>query len=229
MSSPALSRHRVRPAAGRQTSGAAVPSPTASYRYDSVAGSWWWSPGMHDLLGLDPLREPGTESFLAVHHPGDAPRVIEAVTSACDSGRPFALETRVLHPTRAQRSVVLTGEPVRDATGAVCGVEGQVSDITGSRAQGADAVRALEAEVAQMRTAMASRAVIEQAKGVLMLLTNCGEQAAFDLLAHISSHTHRKVRDVAQLLTGSAAGRTRLPDDLGAILRDACPPGQPVG
>src|SRR5687767_9372282 len=59
-------------------------------------------------------------------------------------------------------------------------------------------VQALELEVAQLRTAMASRAVIEQAKGVLMLLTGCVEQVAFDLLTHISSHTHRKVRDIAQ-------------------------------
>ncbi|RBY96144.1 hypothetical protein DQ237_09700 [Blastococcus sp. TF02-8] len=93
----------------------------------------------------------------------------------------------------------------------------------------AERCRALEAEVAQLRTAMASRAVIEQAKGVLMLLTNCGEDGSFDLLAHISSHTHRKVRDVAQALVASATGRTRLPADLAAILRDACPPAQRPG
>ncbi|MCV2490997.1 ANTAR domain-containing protein [Geodermatophilus sp. YIM 151500] len=92
----------------------------------------------------------------------------------------------------------------------------------------AERVRALETEVAQLRTAMASRAVIEQAKGVLMLLTGCGEQAAFDLMAHISSHTHRKVRDVAHVLTASASGRTGLPDDVRAILRDACPPSVPL-
>jgi hypothetical protein len=61
-----------------------------------------------------------------------------------------------------------------------------------------------------------------------MVLTNCAEQTAFDLLAHISSHTHRKVRDVAQLLTQSAARRSALPEELAAILRDAMPPGQPV-
>lgn len=74
---------------------------------------------------------------------------------------------------------------------------------------------------------MASRAVIEQAKGILMLLTRCTEQAAFDLLSHMSSHTHRKVRAVAAALTGSAAGQA-LPGDLAAILRDACPPAQPM-
>ena len=87
-----------------------------------------------------------------------------------------------------------------------------------------DRVHELEVEVEQLRAAMASRAVIEQAKGVLMLLTGCGEQGAFDLLTHISSHTHRKVRDVAHELTSSAGGHCPLPDDIRAILRDACPP-----
>jgi hypothetical protein len=91
-----------------------------------------------------------------------------------------------------------------------------------------DRVHALELEVAQLRTAMASRAVIEQAKGVLMLLTGCAEQVAFDLLTHISSHTHRKVRDIAQDLVASATGRCPLPDDVRAILRDACPPSHPL-
>ncbi len=91
-----------------------------------------------------------------------------------------------------------------------------------------DRVHALEVEVAQLRTAMVSRAVIEQAKGVLMLLTGCGDQVAFDLLAHISSHTHRKVRDIAQELVASATGRSPLPDDVKAILRDACPPSTPM-
>ena len=92
----------------------------------------------------------------------------------------------------------------------------------------ADRVQALELEVAQLRTAMASRAVIEQAKGVLMLLTGCAERVAFDLLTHISSHTHRKVRDIASELVASATGRCPLPDDVKGILRDACPPSAPM-
>jgi hypothetical protein len=92
-----------------------------------------------------------------------------------------------------------------------------------------DRVRALELEVAQLRTAMASRAVIEQAKGVLMLLTGCADTVAFDLLTHISSHTHRKVRDIAAELVASATGRCPLPDDVKKILRDACPPSHPLG
>jgi hypothetical protein len=124
---------------------------------------------------------------------------------------------------------VLIGEPTMDA-GQIRAVEGICADVTDDRPAGdpSDRVAALQLEVNQMRTAMASRAVIEQAKGILMVLTTCGDQVAFDLLAHISSHTHRKVRDVASAITESAAGRTRLPDDIRNILRDACPPAQPM-
>ncbi|WP_409331119.1 ANTAR domain-containing protein [Trujillonella humicola] len=87
-----------------------------------------------------------------------------------------------------------------------------------------DRVRALETEVAQMRTAMASRAVIEQAKGILMLLAGCSDQVAFDVLTHISSTTHRKVRELAVAITDSACGRSPLPADVREAIRDVCPP-----
>jgi hypothetical protein len=87
-----------------------------------------------------------------------------------------------------------------------------------------DRVEDLEREVAQLRTAMASRAVIEQAKGILMLLTGCTERVAFDVLTHISSTTHRKVRDLAVAITDSACGRSALPADVQDAIRDVCPP-----
>jgi hypothetical protein len=113
--------------------------------------------------------------------------------------------------------------------GAVTAVQGMSIDLTDCPRPRDDEDRtgALEAEVAQMRAAMASRATIEQAKGILMLLTGCSDHVAFDLLAHISSHTHRKVRQVAESITESAAGHARLPDDVAAIVRDACPPATP--
>jgi hypothetical protein len=89
-------------------------------------------------------------------------------------------------------------------------------------------VGTMRTELEQLRAAMASRATIEQAKGVLMLLTTCSDQVAFALLTHISSHTHRKLRDVAQEITASAAGSAPLPADVRSLLRDACPPGKPL-
>jgi GAF domain-containing protein len=60
--------------------------------------------------------------------------------------------------------------------------------------------------VAQMQEAMASRAVIEQAKGVLMQVQGVGDEEAFELLRRASSHRNKKLRDVA---AGIVAGARR--------------------
>jgi hypothetical protein len=180
---------------------------------------------MFPALGFAPgAAEPCVELLLRHQHPDDRPVTLAALTAATDHGRPFCLEAR-LHSDERRWTVVLVGEPELDSAGAVTAVSGLVAPVTDS-CHGPDDHEALVTEIAQLRTAMASRAAIEQAKGIVMLLTGCGEQVAFNLLAHISSHTHRKVRDVAVAITESASGRGRLPADVQAILRDACPPGR---
>jgi AmiR/NasT family two-component response regulator len=51
-----------------------------------------------------------------------------------------------------------------------------------------------------LRTAMDSRAVIEQAKGIVMAERRCTADEAFDFLTRLSQETNRKVRDVAAAL-----------------------------
>jgi len=185
---------------------------------------------MYALLGV-PVdgSAPRTRLLLDLLHPSDRHRA-RAALAACAEERPFSIETRVTRPDGGLRTVVLVGEPVADDDGHVVAVDGVCVDLTdGRHGTEPDRVQELELEVAQLRTAMAGRAPIEQAKGILMLLTGCAEQTAFELLTHISSHTHRKVRDVAVALTGSAAGHGTLPDDISAILRDACPPAAARG
>jgi GAF domain-containing protein len=48
--------------------------------------------------------------------------------------------------------------------------------------------------------AMRSRAIIEQAKGILMSQRRCDASTAFSLLAQASQRSNRKVRDIAQSL-----------------------------
>jgi GAF domain-containing protein len=52
----------------------------------------------------------------------------------------------------------------------------------------------------QMRQAMQSRAVIEQAKGIIMRERNCTADEAFNILVQLSQQSHRKLREVAQML-----------------------------
>jgi GAF domain-containing protein len=61
----------------------------------------------------------------------------------------------------------------------------------------------------QLEAAMASRAVIDQAKGILMGQRRCSAQEAFDLLVELSQHSNRKLRTVAQALVDEAAGDGR--------------------
>jgi GAF domain-containing protein len=55
----------------------------------------------------------------------------------------------------------------------------------------------------QLQTAMESRAVIEQAKGVLMGQRRCTAEEAFDILVKLSQQSNRKLREVAQALVES--------------------------
>ena len=52
-------------------------------------------------------------------------------------------------------------------------------------------------ESMNLMAAMQSRAVIEQAKGVIMATSHCSEEQAFDLLRAQSQHENRKLRDIA--------------------------------
>ena len=57
---------------------------------------------------------------------------------------------------------------------------------------------------AQMATAMSSRAVIEQAKGILIAQQRISAQAAFDVLSRASQVSNRKLREVAQAIVDKA-------------------------
>ena len=199
------------------------------FRGDLATDQWWWSPELFALHGIPAGSVQPTVGLLLSHvHTADRPTVREALRVAGTAGIPVTREYRTLRLDGQQRTALLVCEPQTDPTGSVVALSGLVVDVTESRAAApaSDQVQRLETEVEQLRSAMASRAAIEQAKGILMLLMGCGDQVAFDLLAHISSHTHRKVRDVAVSIIESASGHSPLPDDVREILHDACPPSR---
>jgi GAF domain-containing protein len=60
----------------------------------------------------------------------------------------------------------------------------------------------MEQMAEHMQRAMRSRAVIEQAKGVIMATTHCDAEAAFQSLVDQSQHENRKLREVAEEIVG---------------------------
>ena len=59
----------------------------------------------------------------------------------------------------------------------------------------------------QMKEAMTNRAVIEQAKGIIMRDRRCSSDEAFDVLVRLSQQAHVKLREVAQRLVDDVTKR----------------------
>lgn len=68
----------------------------------------------------------------------------------------------------------------------------------------------------QMEQAMATRATIEQAKGILMAQRRCSAEDAFDLLVRASQRENTKLRDLARRVVEGTQSRGRPGDDAGA-------------
>ena len=74
----------------------------------------------------------------------------------------------------------------------------------------ADAHWQLGEQARNMRLAMDSRAVIEQAKGVLMAQRHVDSDQAFEILREASQRYNRKLREIAEgIVTGTQAKRDR--------------------
>jgi transcriptional regulator with GAF, ATPase, and Fis domain len=78
-----------------------------------------------------------------------------------------------------------------------------------------------------LRLAMASRAVIEQAKGVLLARHGCSPEDAFERLAAESQRTNRKLRDVARDVVAGAHRPAPDPAPPPAPLRERAGTGRP--
>ncbi|CAL9441126.1 ANTAR domain-containing protein [Streptomyces sp. enrichment culture] len=89
-------------------------------------------------------------------------------------------------------------------------------------AERADRMRTLEQEVGQLRHALASRPVIDQARGVLMALHSCTSNEAWHILREASQLSNTKLRTVAAaVVAGAGNGGPPPPPEVRAALRTA--------
>jgi GAF domain-containing protein len=80
----------------------------------------------------------------------------------------------------------------------------------------------------QLDAALRSRAVIDQALGILMAQQRCTAREAFDLLRQASQHRNRKLRDVAADVVTAGTGRPPDPPSFEIPGVDADPAAPPV-
>lgn len=109
--------------------------------------------------------------------------------------------------TRVGTLLVLADEP--DAFGdAEVWLADWVAAVAGGVLDASVRWNSAATETRQLRTAMSSRAVIEQAKGILMARDRVDDDAAFALLRVESQTSNRRLRDVAVSVVEEASGTT---------------------
>jgi len=161
---------------------------TFAYRYDT--DTWTWSDTVAKMHGYEPGEvQPTTEVVLSHKHPDDLARVKALLKQ---SSAPFSSRHRIRTTTGETRKVVVVGAAVADPDGRIVATQGFYVDVT--EAFHAD----LQQEVGnELQVIVAHRAVIEQAKGMLMVIYELDAESAFGIMARLSQHLNVKVHDLA--------------------------------
>ncbi|MEU4386063.1 PAS and ANTAR domain-containing protein [Promicromonospora sp. NPDC023805] len=177
--------------------------PVGRYRLELATGQWAWSDEVYVMHGFEPGQiVPTTPLMLSHKLPDDRARVDGLLRRAAETGQPFSSVHRIRDAQGKTRTLAVTGQGRRDpATGRVTELFGYFIDVTESHREAAarDATASIQASAER-------RAVIEQAKGVLMVIYGIDEEAAFDLLRQASNLANVAVRDIAYSLVELFSG-----------------------
>jgi hypothetical protein len=173
---------------------AGAPQRVGWFRFYFADQRWEWSEQVQRLHGYEPgTVTPTTELVLAHKHPEDRGHVAKTIDEMLRSHRAFSTRHRILDTGGVEHQVVVVGDQLTDDRGAVIGTHGYYVDITpASDRAHEDLITARVAEITQ------HRAVIEQAKGMLMLVYGLDDDAAFGLLKWLSQHGNVKLRQLAR-------------------------------
>jgi hypothetical protein len=80
---------------------------------------------------------------------------------------------------------------------------------TANTVQNAQVLAQARRLTAHLRTALSNRAVIDQARGVIMSRVGCGADEAFERLRQMSQGENQKLRAVARAIVDEAVRRAR--------------------
>lgn len=203
-------------------------STTGRFTYDVATSKWDWDDEVYLIHGFVPGGvTPTTELVHASKHPDDRDRVMELLERVSHTGEAFSISYRIVRADGVERRVALVGEGRSlAASETIDTVEGYYLDLTEDFEAEAD-------EMAQAAVAASaeSRAVIEQAKGVLMVGFGLEPDAAFAMLRWWSRNRNIKIRDLARAVVGWASTGlgtdARVRHALDAALHDLSVPADP--
>jgi hypothetical protein len=164
-----------------------------SFRFWFVGQTWEWSDEVARMHGYEPGEVVPTNELLLSHkHPDDRQHVQDALDDALLSRGSLSSRHRFIDTGGRVHTVIVLADRMLDDEGAVVGTEGYYVDLTDTFDQ--TRRQALDASLPEL---LESRAAIEQAKGVLMVVYRIDANAAFELLLWRSQYTNTKVRALA--------------------------------
>src|SRR5271155_4215793 len=142
-----------------------APQRVGWFRFYFTDQRWEWSEQVQLMHGYEPGSvTPTTELVLAHKHPDDRPQIAAAIEDILLTHKAFSTRHRIIDTGGEVHQVVVVGDQLHDDQGAVIGTHGFYVDVARPDQVQEQLVTAKLAEIAE------SRAAIEQAKGMLMLV-----------------------------------------------------------
>lgn len=166
------------------------------FRFWFVGQRWEWSDEVARMHGYEPGSvQPTTELMLSHKHPDDRAHVQDILDRALHSRGSFSSRHRFVDTGGTVHDAIVVADRMTDETGAVVGTAGYYIDLTDTFEQTRQKI--LDEKLPDL---FESRAVIEQAKGVLMAIYRVSAEQAFGLLRWRSQETNTKLRALAKQL-----------------------------
>ncbi|RDI55867.1 PAS and ANTAR domain-containing protein [Nocardia mexicana] len=181
--------------------GAGTPQSVGSFRFWFTDQRWEWSDEVAAMHGYEPGSVvPTTELLLEHKHPEDRELVATTLARAIDRAEPFCSRHRIIDTIGQTRHVIVVGDQLLE-NDAIVGTTGYYVDVTETLDEHRQ--ETLSGALPELYEA---RAVIEQAKGALMLVYGISAEQAFRVLTWRSQETNVKLRALAQELTRQMVG-----------------------
>ncbi|WP_039798137.1 PAS and ANTAR domain-containing protein [Nocardia araoensis] len=182
--------------------GSGTPQSVGSFRFWFADQRWQWSAEVASIHGYAPgTVTPTTELLLKHKHPDDREAVASALARSIADAEPFSSRHRIIDTAGEVHHVILVADRMTDDSGRVVGTSGYYIDVTDTLAEHRQ--ETLDDALPEL---YAARAVIEQAKGALMLIYGVGSEQAFRVLSWRSQETNVKLRNLAARLVADLPG-----------------------
>jgi PAS domain S-box-containing protein len=171
-----------------------APRRVGSFRYYFDEDRWEWSQEVERMHGYEPGSvTPTTELVLSHKHPDDYRHIADTLQLIRQTRQAFSTRHRIVDVQGRVHHVAVVGDQLRN-NGEIIGTQGFYIDVTPTEKARQERMTAAIARITE------DRAVIEQAKGMLMVIYGVEAATASELLLWRAEETRVDLRLLAEQL-----------------------------